>query len=379
MARTDAEWIPGPDVPADRIRLVVVDSDGSPVPNALVATHAAWCDWEDRGLGVRKGLTMRASPRKRPIRTDASGTAVVFRKYLFYPGWRKERKQSLVVIETSRKIGALAAVAPDNLGCEALLSLAPLCRVSGALASRDLERLERPLRWTNVYVNWGKLCPAASESTRGTIELLLPAGSYTLDAYGTDLYGVSEKLRIRRGQKSASVVLDLPAERLVFLYGKPAPELRKIKEWKGGSAVKLSDLRGKVVVLDFWGYWCGPCVRGMPELMELHDKLADQGLVIVAIHDDSVGSMAELEAKCSRPREEIWGGSELPFHVAIDGGGVYKVPRRNRRSRGATTSLYGIQGFPTTLVIDKRGILMEDELPTGTEFAEKRIRELLDA
>ena len=181
----------------------------------------------------------------------------------------------------------------------------------------------------------------------------------------------------RRGQKSASVALDLPADRLAYLHGKPAPELRKIKEWKDGAAVKLSDLRGKVVVLDFWGYWCGPCVHEMPELVELHDKFADQGLVIVAIHDDSVGSMAELEAKSSRARQEIWGGRELPFHVAIDGGGRCKVPRRDRYTRGATTALYGINGFPTTLVIDKRGVLTEDPLPIGTEWAEKRIRELL--
>ena len=379
MARAGVEWVPGEKVSSDSVRLVVVDGENRPVSGALVGTSVSWSDWEHNPPELKKGLTVHAPNRKRSIRTDVSGAAVVRKKHLFYPGWPPKRKQSLFVIEPSREIGGLFHVEPAHLGCEAVLSLSPLCRVSGTLVSCELARLKRSLRWTNTDVNWGTLCPAASESMHGRLELLLPEGSYRLDAYGSDIYGATRRIRIRRGQKSASVCLDLPAHRLSFLYGKPAPEFRKIKEWKNGAAVRLSDLKGKVVVLDFWGFWCGPCVHAMPELMELHDRFADQGLVIVAVHDDTVASIAELDARCSEARKEIWGGRELPFHVAIDGGGKCKISRRDGYARGATTALYGINGFPTTLVIDKRGLLLEGELPLGTEWAERRVQELLDA
>ncbi len=43
-----------------------------------------------------------------------------------------------------------------------------------------------------------------------------------------------------------------------------------------GTSFKLSDLKGQYVVLDFWGSWCGPCMRDIPELMKLHNKYGDQ-------------------------------------------------------------------------------------------------------
>jgi len=55
---------------------------------------------------------------------------------------------------------------------------------------------------------------------------------------------------------------------------------------QSGKKVDLSELKGKVVLVDFWASWCGPCTQEMPVLEALHKKYAEQGLVIVGINID---------------------------------------------------------------------------------------------
>src|SRR4029079_12949923 len=117
-----------------------------------------------------------------------------------------------------------------------------------------------------------------------------------------------------------SLQIDLTSDRLASLKGQPAPELRQIKGWKNGEPTTLEKLRGRWVLLDFWGYWCGPCVGAMPELVKLYDDFAKQGLTIIAVHDDSVASIAEMDEKLAPIKKELWGGHDLPFLIALDGG-----------------------------------------------------------
>ncbi len=55
----------------------------------------------------------------------------------------------------------------------------------------------------------------------------------------------------------------------------------------GAKLGKLSSLRGKVVVIDFFATWCGPCVESMPHVEEMHKKLAAQGLVVFGVSNES--------------------------------------------------------------------------------------------
>jgi len=75
--------------------------------------------------------------------------------------------------------------------------------------------------------------------------------------------------------------IEVPA---VAMSGKPAPDFT-LKDINGKD-VKLSDLKGSVIVFDFWATWCPPCVRAMPGLNELAGEFKDQGLKIVGINQD---------------------------------------------------------------------------------------------
>ena len=76
----------------------------------------------------------------------------------------------------------------------------------------------------------------------------------------------------------AAAKCDMPA---VAMVGKPAPDFT-LKDINGKD-VKLADLKGNVLVFDFWATWCPPCVAAMPGLNELAEEMKDQGVKVVAI------------------------------------------------------------------------------------------------
>jgi hypothetical protein len=80
----------------------------------------------------------------------------------------------------------------------------------------------------------------------------------------------------------------------------------------------------------------------MPAVVALHDKFADQNLVVIAVHDGSVKSIAEMDERIAGTRQTRWFGRDLPFLIALDGD-------------GATTAAFGITTFPTPLLIDRDG------------------------
>ncbi len=110
-----------------------------------------------------------------------------------------------------------------------------------------------------------------------------------------------------------------------------------------GGTFTLSQTRGSVVLLDFWGAWCSPCVRNMPHLQDLYDHLAGQGLVVVLVSTDVLEqtSIDFLAANGYTDFTSLW-----------EPGGKAGSP---------ITQLYGVAtrdvGIPRTFVLDRQGVI----------------------
>ena len=75
-----------------------------------------------------------------------------------------------------------------------------------------------------------------------------------------------------------------PASFKVAQAGRTAPEITGITNWLNSSPLTLSELRGKVVMVDFWTHGCINCVRTLPHVTKLYEKYKSRGLVVIGVH-----------------------------------------------------------------------------------------------
>jgi thiol-disulfide isomerase/thioredoxin len=240
-----------------------------------------------------------------------------------------------------------------------VVSLQPECKVNVTAACEELTKAGlKSNDWFNSYIEAanGKRFAFTGNQT-GKLEYQLPPGEYTLDVYGGELMGTkSVKLTVPKDQSDYTAPpVALPPTGLLALIGKRAPELSDVVTWKGES-MKLADQKGKFVLVEFWGYWCGPCIQSMPVLFDLHDKFKDQGVVIVGVHvdiDGEVDSIKALDEKLAMYKKDIWKGRDIPFPIALTVGKL-RGDEENY-SRGSLAAKYGIRGYPSTILIDREG------------------------
>lgn len=110
-----------------------------------------------------------------------------------------------------------------------------------------------------------------------------------------------------------------------------------------GKPYKLSDLRGKVVLVNFWATWCTPCRREMPDLDKLGARFADQGLIVLSISDEDQAKVVPFIAATGyRPA------------VLLDPGDVVEKQ-------------FHIEGIPKTFLFDRSGKLVGETIDQSTE------------
>jgi thiol-disulfide isomerase/thioredoxin len=102
-----------------------------------------------------------------------------------------------------------------------------------------------------------------------------------------------------------------------------------------GTRISLSQLKGKVVFLNFWATWCGPCRSEMPSMEAVYQRLKNKGFEILAVNLGD--SKDEVSAFMSQYK--------LNFPVGLD-------------EKSTTGSYYSIKAIPTTYIIDKRGLII---------------------
>jgi thiol-disulfide isomerase/thioredoxin len=293
---------------------------------------------------------------------DSNSKAVLPGEKIFEYDWQKQNGVVLYGLSDSKLAGFLDVKITD-LVKNLEMKLSPACRVYGKIKSTDLSNLGQEVNGTVAEMDRNK-CRLTIINKNGEFEFFLPEGSYKLYVKGMRTYGKYEDVNIAASQKELEKNFDLSAERLAYLIGKQAPELQKMKGWINSKPIKLADLHGKVILLDFWGTWCGPCVQAIPELITLHEKYHDKGLVIIGIHNDmAINSVKDLENEINKLSKERWEGRKIPFALALDSGGICKIEGTKLTSEGTTTAAYGIQAFPTMVLIDKQGKVVDDFYP----------------
>jgi peroxiredoxin len=103
-----------------------------------------------------------------------------------------------------------------------------------------------------------------------------------------------------------------------------------------GKKVTLSQFRGKVVILNFWSIWCGPCLAEMPSLNKLYLEFKDRGLVVMAVAEDP---------------------AEKPLRSYIQEKGIAFTILMDKDKK--VYFKYSLFGIPVTFLIDKKGVIAE--------------------
>ena len=145
-------------------------------------------------------------------------------------------------------------------------------------------------------------------------------------------YATAASLRWRFGLITAAL-LAIATPTLAVEIGKPAPAFA-LTAISGGTSISLEQLKGKVVFVDFWASWCGPCRQSLPQYEKLRTELADKPFAIIAINLDEETADATAFLK------------QHPVNYTI-----------LRDPAGDVPKAFGLVGMPTSYLIDRDGIV----------------------
>lgn len=138
--------------------------------------------------------------------------------------------------------------------------------------------------------------------------------------------------------------------------GKPAIPLQKVDI--NGQPVNLETLKGKYVLLDFWGSWCGPCRDSHPHLRELYSKYKSHGLEIVGIAQEQRSSLEDNKRIWKKAIED----DQMTWVQVLNNEGIADFD---------AVKAYGITAFPTKILLDKEGKIIARYVGESAQFDDK--------
>jgi thiol-disulfide isomerase/thioredoxin len=239
------------------------------------------------------------------------------------------------------KIGRMVAILAYYLPVDEDLSCRQAVKLLKAVAEKNSERVTRGqaaigLAWLAKHQFYQAAKP---DSDRLAAEAETAFESVLRD------YGDCPNLR-NMGIRPATVTLGEEAKSELYelrhlRIGKVPPDIEA--EDLNGTRFKLSDHRGKVILLVFWASWCGPCMANVPHEVELVERFKGRPFVLVGVNGDAEkGKAMTAVTKHRIPWRSFWNGPDGP------GGPIAKA--------------WNVQGWPTGYVIDSQGVIRPKDL-----------------
>lgn len=215
----------------------------------------------------------------------------------------------------------------------------------GSVSIGDIEKIVNEVKNPEVaaFIAFNTLSRAGAQGlpVHKTALNRLAAGSSSKATYSAFVNAIEGQIAQQRSSE-------------IIQVGMPAPDISLPSP--DGTQYALSDLKGEVVLLDFWASWCGPCRRENPNVVKVYNKYKDEGFTIYSVSLDGLDSRrtaglnAEQIAQGNEAQKKRWTDAIAkdnliwPYHVS-----------ELKKWQSQAGQLYGVRGIPKTFLIDREG------------------------
>ncbi|MGB3103449.1 MULTISPECIES: TlpA family protein disulfide reductase [Sphingobacterium] len=180
--------------------------------------------------------------------------------------------------------------------------------------------------------------------------------SYTSDDYKRTFDNLSPAYKSTHIGNEIRTMIN---KELVTAKGNIAPQFERLTST--GTPFKLENMYGRVILLDFWGSWCGPCRASMPHLQQLYDRYKKQGFEIIGIAHEQGKTLHDSKKSWLNAITEL----NLPWTNVLN--------NENKQDMDIVKE-YQINGFPTKILIDEKGKIIMRVIASATDDIDKALK-----
>jgi len=155
-----------------------------------------------------------------------------------------------------------------------------------------------------------------------------------------------------KSTEMGTTVASTIAKESVTAKGKTAPLFSRITA--SGTPFQLEKMQGRIILLDFWGSWCGPCRASMPHLQQLYNRYKDKGFEIIGIAQERGKTLEESKASWRKAIEEL----NLSWTNVLN---------NENKEQMDIVKAYQISGFPTKILLDENGKIILRVVASATD------------